>query len=314
MNIPVTSGILGLVLAWGLWLEWVAVKAGGAPSFADRIAPQLRAVELEGGIHTTAWGASRRPGRSLTGTAGSAVMAWILERTAPLFSDADVLARRLVRDGSRKDVMDFRAEQVLCGVAGAVAGAASGLALAVRADVHPAVVPIAAFLGAGAGVWARSQWLTRSIHRREKLMLAEFPAVAELMALAVGAGESAVGALERVCRVAEGELAGEFRAVLAQTRSGAGLSTALQDFSARTDVVALGRFVDGIVVAIERGTPLADVLRAQAQDVRDHDKRVLMEVAGKKEIAMLVPVVFFILPLSVVFAVFPGLAVLNLGF
>ena len=293
MNIPVTSGILGLVLAWGLWLVWVAVRAGGAPSFADRIAPQLRAVELEGGIHTTAWGASRRPGRSLTGTAGSAVMAWILERTAPLFSDADVLARRLVRDGSRKDVMDFRAEQVLCGVAGAVAGAASGLALAVRADVHPAVVPIAAFLGAGAGVWARNQWLTRSIHRREKLMLAEFPAVAELMALAVRAGESAVGALERVCRVAEGELAGEFRAVLAQTRSGAGLSTALQDFSARTDVVALGRFVDGIVVAIERGTPLADVLRAQAQDVRDHDKRVLMEVAGKKEIAMLTAVLVF---------------------
>lgn len=29
---------------------------------------------------------------------------------------------------------------------------------------------------------------------------------------------------------------------------------------------------------------------------------------------MLAPVVFFILPLSVVFAVFPGLAVLNLGF
>lgn len=145
-------------------------------------------------------------------------------------------------------------------------------------------------------------------------MLAEFPAVAELMALAVGAGESTVGALERVCRVAEGELAGEFRAVLAQTRAGAGLTTALQDFSARTDVVALGRFVDGIVVAIERGTPLADVLRAQAQDVRDHDKRVLMEIAGKKEIAMLVPVVFFILPLSVAFAVFPGLAVLNLGF
>ncbi|MGL1831735.1 UNVERIFIED_CONTAM: pilus assembly protein TadB, partial [Acinetobacter sp. HSTU-ASm16] len=97
-------------------------------------------------------------------------------------------------------------------------------------------------------------------------------------------------------------------------RAGSGLTTALQDFSARTDVVALGRFVDGIVVAIERGTPLADVLRAQAQDVRDHAKRVLMEIAGKKEIAMLVPVVFFILPLSVMFAVFPGLAVLDLGF
>ena len=93
-----------------------------------------------------------------------------------------------------------------------------------------------------------------------------------------------------------------------------GQSCGQAPMTSRTDVVALGRFVDGIVVAIERGTPLADVLRAQAQDVRDHDKRVLMEIAGKKEIAMLVPVVFFILPLSVMFAVFPGLAVLDLGF
>ena len=31
MNIPVTSGILGLVLAWGLWLVWVAVDIVGVP-------------------------------------------------------------------------------------------------------------------------------------------------------------------------------------------------------------------------------------------------------------------------------------------
>lgn len=70
----------------------------------------------------------------------------------------------------------------------------------------------------------------------------------------------------------------------------------------------------GIAVAIERGTPLAEVLRAQAQDVRDNAKRDLMEVAGKKEIAMLAPVVFFILPLTVIFAVFPGLSLMRLNF
>ncbi len=75
---------------------------------------------------------------------------------------------------------------------------------------------------------------------------------------------------------------------------------------------ALNRFVDGVAVAIERGTPLADVLRAQAQDARDNAKRELMETAGKKEIAMLAPVVFFILPLTVVFAIFPGLSLLHL--
>ena len=67
----------------------------------------------------------------------------------------------------------------------------------------------------------------------------------------------------------------------------------MQEFAERTRVPALSRFVEGIAVAIERGTPLADVLRAQAQDVRDNAKRELMETAGKKEIAMLAPVVFF---------------------
>ena len=38
-----------------------------------------------------------------------------------------------------------------------------------------------------------------------------------------------------------------------------------------------------------------------------------MEMAGKREIAMLVPVVFFVLPLVIVFAIFPGLAVLEIS-
>lgn len=61
------------------------------------------------------------------------------------------------------------------------------------------------------------------------------------------------------------------------------------------------------------GTPLADVLRAQAQDVRESGRRALMEAGGKKEVAMLVPVVFLILPITVVFAVFPSLATLQIG-
>jgi tight adherence protein C len=39
-----------------------------------------------------------------------------------------------------------------------------------------------------------------------------------------------------------------------------------------------------------------------------------MEAAGRKEIAMMVPLVFGVLPLTVIFAVFPGIAAINLGF
>jgi tight adherence protein C len=81
---------------------------------------------------------------------------------------------------------------------------------------------------------------------------------------------------------------------------------ALDGLSARTGLPALARFVDGVAVAVERGTPLADVLRAQAVDVREAGKRSLLEAGGRKEIAMMVPVVFLVLPVTVVFALFPG--------
>jgi tight adherence protein C len=58
---------------------------------------------------------------------------------------------------------------------------------------------------------------------------------------------------------------------------------------------------------------LADVLRAQAADVREAGQRALMDTAGKKEIAMMIPVVFLVLPVTVLFAVYPGFAFLRLG-
>jgi tight adherence protein C len=82
---------------------------------------------------------------------------------------------------------------------------------------------------------------------------------------------------------------------------------ALDGIADRTNLTPLARFVDGIAVALERGTPLADVLRAQAIDVREARKRSLLEIGGRKEIVMMVPVVFLVLPVTVVFALYPGL-------
>ncbi|NKY41660.1 type II secretion system F family protein, partial [Cellulomonas septica] len=91
------------------------------------------------------------------------------------------------------------------------------------------------------------------------------------------------------------------------------LTTALDGLADRTGLPALARFAEGVAVAVERGTPLAEVLRAQAQDVREEVRRDLMETGGRKEVAMMVPVVFLILPVTVAFAVFPSLLVLRVG-
>jgi tight adherence protein C len=115
--------------------------------------------------------------------------------------------------------------------------------------------------------------------------------VAELLALSVSAGEGAVGALERVVRTTSGELSGELAATLADARSGTPLTIALERLADRTGLPGLARFAEGVAVAVERGTPLADVLRAQAQDVREQGRRALMESGGRKEVLMMVTVV-----------------------
>jgi tight adherence protein C len=93
---------------------------------------------------------------------------------------------------------------------------------------------------------------------------------------------------------------------LTEARAGASLVQALDGIARRTSLTPLSRFVDGVAIAVERGTPLAEVLRAQAVDVREAGRRALLESAGKREIAMMVPVVFLVLPVTLLFALFPG--------
>jgi tight adherence protein C len=162
-------------------------------------------------------------------------------------------------------------------------------------------------LAATAGAFV-PDWRTRKASAaRQQRLLAELPTIAELLALAVAAGDGAAAALDRVTRVSHGELAGELRGVLAAAQAGEPLTVALDRVALRTPVAALARFVDGLVVALERGTPLADLLHAQAADAREASRRALLEAGARKELAMLFPVVFLVLPISVIFALFPAL-------
>ncbi|WP_284762293.1 type II secretion system F family protein [Arthrobacter sp. efr-133-R2A-63] len=302
--------LCGLLMGAGLWLIFVRMPFMRPIPFAERIEPQLRSQNL---------------GSRLLSAPDVAPFGPLERIVRPVFQDAlrylakfnlgtASLNKRLAKAGSAKSALDFRAEQLLWAAAGFAAAVVVVLMSAAGGRFSPGIAVVSVLVSALGGYLFRDYMLGMRIKRRERLMLAEFPSLAELMALAVGAGESASGALDRVCRTARGELAKEFSLVLGAMRAGTPLVEALHGFSGRTDLGPLVRFVDGIVVAVERGTPLADVLRAQAADVRDSAKRELMETAGRKEIAMMVPLVFGVLPLTVVFAVYPGLAALNLGF
>ena len=214
--------------------------------------------------------------------------------------------------GLEMDVAQFRVEQVVWGlVAFAIVAVPSGL---IAASSPERSVPLLIFCAIAfvLGVLLRENRLTAQVTQRERLILQEFPTVAELLALAVAAGESPVAALDRVVRRTQGELSAELARVLAQVRTGTPIARAFDELAARSGLAVVSRFAEGIAIAVERGTPLADVLHAQAGDVREAGRRALIESGARREVLMMVPVVFLVLPVVVVFAFWPGLVGLRL--
>ena len=194
-------------------------------------------------------------------------------------------------------------------------GAAGGavvvsLAVAGRFAGPTVLLPV---LGAAAGALGCDAALTMRAKARSARIAEELPTVLDFLALCLAAGEGILDSIRRVADVGNGELAVELRRVVVDTGTGAPLATALNDLARRVEVPALGRAVDHLVAAIERGAPLAQALQDQASDAREEAKRGLIEQAGRREIGMLVVLVFAILPLSVVFAILPGITMLRVG-
>jgi tight adherence protein C len=234
-------------------------------------------------------------------------------RIDALLGGSDALQRRLDAAGARDtNPAQFRLEQLVWAVIGLV-GSAVLLTVVAAAGrpVRPAAATVLAIVCGVSGVLLRDWALSRDLNRRREAIRLGLPPVADLLALAVASGESPVAALDRVARVARGPLAQECRRACDDTAAGVSFADALDAMAARVEVPAVRRFVDGVAIAVQRGTPLADVLRAQAGDARADLHRSLLEIAGRKELLMLVPVVFLVLPTVVLVALFPAVTSLT---
>jgi len=303
------GALLGGVLAGGLLLVGARVLALRRPRLETRVLPYLRDLPQ----------LARPPltGRTSPTTSAARGVFGPLLRTAAggverVLGGAASVRRRLERAGLEATVPEFRVQQVVWGLVAFALAAAYSL---LKALTHPGGAVSAVLLCITAfavGVLARDQHLTSQVKQRERRILAEFPTVAELLALAVAAGESPVAALDRVVRRSGGELSADLARVLAEVRTGEPVATAFDRLAVTTGLPLVARFAQGIAVAVERGTPLADVLHAQAADVREAGRRELIEVAARREVAMMVPVVFLVLPITILFAFWPGVVGLSL--
>jgi tight adherence protein C len=310
MSPSLWGALLGATTAGGLLVVVSRLQVIRRPRVAVRVLPYVRDLPEVGRTPGLAV-VSSSPVGAARGVFGPVLrsLAAAVER---VLGGAASVRRRLDRAGLATTVSEFRVEQVLWGLLAFGVAAAYGL-VTLSADPGDAVRSLLvcglAFAG---GVIARDQHLSGQVKARERRVLAEFPALAELLALAVAAGEGPVAALDRVVSRSGGALSRDLAGVLASIRLGEPVSAAFDRLAATTGIPLVGRFAQGVAVAVERGTPLADVLHAQAADVREAGRRELIETAARKEVLMMVPVVFLVLPVTVLFAFWPGVVGLSL--
>ena len=154
--------------------------------------------------------------------------------------------------------------------------------------------------------------LAKKVVKFRDCIESEFPAIVEMMTLALSAGETPVSAMQRIANRGCGSLAKEFSLVVAQVKMGTPFYQALDGMGKRIHSISVRRFVDALVIAINRGAPLIDVLHSQSNEARSFQRNRILSAAGKSEISMMIPVVFLILPISILFALWPSLTNLNL--
>ena len=159
-----------------------------------------------------------------------------------------------------------------------------------------------------AGAWVLPAHRARRSERRVRdAVVRELPEVADLFALALGAGLTVPMAVHAVAHRAPGPLGAELRRVVGEVELGRRLSDALEEVPGRLgdDVRPL---LAALVASDRYGAPLLDGLDRLGAELRQARRRRAEEAARRVPVKLLFPLVFCTLPAFALLTVAPLLA------
>ncbi|NND84282.1 MAG: type II secretion system F family protein [Acidimicrobiia bacterium] len=182
--------------------------------------------------------------------------------------------------------------------------AAIGLFLILVSDAL--VTGIAVIVG---GYFVMDLVLWGRARERQRLIERALPDTMDQLKISVEAGLGFEAALERSGRHG-GPLADELGRVVSEIQLGLSRRDAMNNMTARTDVSELRRFVAAMVHAEGFGVPIAQVLRTQADDLRDKRRTRAEEKAQRIPVQIVIPLILFIFP--AIFVVLLGPAAINI--
>ena len=144
--------------------------------------------------------------------------------------------------------------------------------------------------------------------------LMEIPDFTSLLWFAVSAGESLDASLKIALSRSSGYVSTEFESVIRNVEHGALLQVELQNLAVEAKSEQLRELATKLAVALNNGSALSDLLSDFIQSVTAELRSQLLAKAGKNETKMMIPMVFVILPVTVMFALYPSLALIQGSF
>jgi tight adherence protein C len=166
-------------------------------------------------------------------------------------------------------------------------------------DVPGSLVVFAAALG----LYLPYQNVGATASRRQREIDRSLPGAVDLIALAMSAGLDFVASIGQVIATggkAQEALTEELAYVTRQMSLGVTRRRALEEFATRVPIEPVRNFVGAIQQSEEKGTPLADTLKQQAQTLRMRRSVQGEEAASRAAVLMMLPLVLVMCSILVV--------------
>ncbi len=149
-------------------------------------------------------------------------------------------------------------------------------------------------------------WLNSKIKKRHAAILRDLPHVIDLLNICVGAGLDFMVAVGRVIQeFRQCVLIDEMKILMQEIRMGSARRDALKNLAKRVNSPEVISFSRTLIQADRMGTPIGEVLKMQAEEIRIRRFQKGEEMGLKAPIKLLFPLLFFILPVVLIIVAGP---------
>lgn len=154
----------------------------------------------------------------------------------------------------------------------------------------------------------------RTTSFRNSDLLLEIPDFAALIGFAVSSGESLENALRIAVARSSGILSREFAVLITNVDHGSVLGIELERLAQDSPSEQIRELSAKLALATMNGNAVSEMISDYVQSSLEELKAHLLDQAGKNETKMMIPLVFVILPITVMFAVYPSLTLIQSSF